>query len=77
MAQGLQRVNLGLLNVHVNVRNRNCKRLTVQIMNPEMMHETKKFSADDGKQSETEKQFHSSAAATGNARSLSKYIILS
>ena len=32
------------------------KRLVVQIMNPEMIHETKKFSADDGKQSETGKR---------------------
>jgi len=29
------------------------KRLAVQIMNPDRMHETKKFSADDEQQSET------------------------
>ena len=43
-------------NVNVNVKTAIAKRLAVHIMNPEMINETKKFSADDGKQSEIGKR---------------------
>jgi hypothetical protein len=44
------------VNVKVNAKIAIAKRLAVHIMNPDRMHETNKFSADDGKQLEIRKQ---------------------
>ena len=48
--------HLNNLSINVNVKTKIAKRLAVQIMNQDMIHETKKFSADDGKQLETGNQ---------------------
>jgi len=42
--------------VNVNAKFAIAKRLAVQIMNPDRIHETKKFSADNEKQSEKGKR---------------------
>jgi len=43
---------LGNVNVNLNAKTAIAKHLAVQIMNPDRIHETQKFSADDEKQSE-------------------------
>jgi len=51
LSLGLQNVN-----VNVNVETAMAKRLAVQIMNLDTIHETKTFLADDEKQSEKRKR---------------------
>ena len=52
---GLSAVNVNV-NVNVNAKTAIAKRLAVQIMKQDRIYETKKFLADDEKQSETRKR---------------------